>query len=470
MSGQGASRAASSNRSRRRRVNEVIPRADVTCPALPPEIEAILANVTRPAVDENRPAIWRALPNVGVAPLLWKEGLDRVRAAAAALVGQGLEPGDRVLIAAEGDWPVLLIAALVAGGEIALCPGGEPGLLRRFARSRGARIAVAPASLISAASKGQKSRGEPRFIASESLLEGAQARAAVVRFGPPSPRAAWLPEREEPRSGRSPRGPTQSGFSISHGVLFDLCRKFSRLFALTPEDHVLSLLPVTDPAMPCAGFLAPLMAGATLQLDPAAPFDSRQLTVFRPTVLIATQAQWRVLGERIEAQLSAAGTRGRWAREVALRRHALEVAMRPVPPSFEAKYRLGQQLAIGPLKRLFGLGRVRLAIAVDERGPLDARLLEAFAAIDLPLHTVVGTASAAGFAFVNAPSSARFDALGRPFPGLQARLDDSGTLWLRGPTLASEALDENGWLRARDHAGIDFEGFVRAEGDAARDG
>lgn len=463
LSDPGPGSAAKPRRAPRRRVDEVAARAEVPRPGLPPALEVLHANVALSEANEDRPALWRALPNIGFAPLLWKEGLECVKAGASALVAQGLAPGARVAIAADGDWPVALVAALAAGGEAALCPAGDLEYLQRIARSRAASLVVAPAATISAVVKGRQPRSGPRWIASESLLDGARWIGRTADFVQPSPKAFWLPAREEVR--HSPRKPGLCGISLTHGAIFDLCQKFLRLFALTPADHVLCLLPVTEPAMISAGFLAPLMAGATLHLDPGAPFDSRQLTVFRPTVLIATQAQWQLLGERIEAQLSAAGTRGRWARRVALKRHALEVAMRPVPPSTDAKYRLGQQLAIAPLKRLFGLGRVRLAIAVDAQGPLDSRLVEAFAAIDLPLHAIVGTAATAGLAFVNAPSSARFDALGRPFPGLQARLDDAGALWLKGPTLAAEAVDREGWLRALDRAEIDFEGFVRTAAD-----
>lgn len=461
----GLTAAPAPRRTRRRRVSahELSESTDALRPELPPVLEAMRIHLAPSAANENRPALWRALPNIGFAPLLWREGLARVKASAAALAAQGLKTGDRVLITAAGDWPVALVAALAAGGEVSLCPSGDPEQTREIGRALKARLALAPASELSALAALQcRSRGALRCIAYESLLDGAPDEDLLP---PPRPSetAAWLVVQGAVAAGaaRARRKPARTALALSHRAIFALCQKFLRLFELTPADHVLSLLPATAPAMLCAGFFAPLMAGAALHLDPGAPFDARQLTVFRPTVLIATQTQWQGLGARIEAQLSAAGTRGRWARAVALKRHALEMSNRPVPPSTEAKYRLGQQLAIQPLKRLFGLSRVRLAIVVDARGPLDPALVEVFAAIDLPLYSVDGPDAAAGLAFANAPASARFDALGRPFPGLQARLDGAGALWLKGPTLAAEALNADGWLRALGQAEIDFEGFVR---------
>ncbi len=425
---------------------------------LPPALAAIRAQVARVAAHESRPALWRPLPNTGFAPLLWEEGAARVQRGAACLTDLGFRAGGRVLVVAEGDWPVAVLAAMCAGGEVALAPAGEEGAsLRQRAKACGARWVVASEASLEALHGEKRSARAPRGVAVEAMLEGEGGGAVALEEGF-SPVAAWLPATGGTSADRK-GGPT--GWSLTHEALWGLCERFGRLFAMGPEDHVLSILPVTAPAMLSAGLVAPLMAGATLHLDPGAPFDSRQLTVFRPTVLIATRRQWQQLGGRIEAQL-AAGTRGVWARRLALKRHELQTAMKPVPPTMEAKYRLARELSIAPLKRLFGLGRARLGIVVDEEGPIDARLIESFAAVDLPLHSVTGPAAAFGLAFANAPGSSRTGTLGRPFPGLEALVDDAGALWLRGATLAAEALDSEGRLGALDRGSIDWDGFVHA--------
>ena len=465
-SSRPSNRPATSKRSAQRAAtqpskdNSGVPRqsAPARPGAIPPAMAAIGAQA-RAAASEGRPALWRPLPDTGFAPLLWDEGQTRVRRGAAALVAQGLTAGGRVLVVAEGDWPVAILAAQWAGGEVALAPaGGDGAALRQRAKACGARWVVAATSTIETLKAEKGATRRPRFVAVEEILEGDGDGAGASADGF-SPVAAFLPATEGETA--TPKG-RPTGFSLSHEALFGLCQRFLRLFAMGPEDHVLSILPVTAPAVLSAGLMAPLMAGATLHLDPGAPFDSRQLTVFRPTVLIATRRQWRQLAARIEAQL-AAGTRGAWARGLALKRHELQTAMKPVPPTMEAKYRLAREISIAPLKRLFGLGRARLGIVVDEVGPSDARLVESFAAVDLPLHTVTGPAAAFGLAFANAPGSSRTGSLGRPFPGLEARVDDAGALWLRGATLAAEARGSAGQVRALERGSIDWDGFVHAE-------
>ncbi|MDR0966975.1 MAG: AMP-binding protein [Myxococcales bacterium] len=441
-------------------INEVVPQPELPAPVLPPALEAIRAAFDQE--KDNRPALWRTLPNIGFAPLLWSEGQARAQKMAAALVSLGLKPGDRVILTASGDWPTALIAALTAGGEISVFES-DPSVLLPIARALNARFILSDTLGVEAlkAALG-KARGAPRLASDESLLSRAPTEPDAP-FVQPSSKAALFVASD---STKSKRAVTASCFSLAHQPLFDLCQRFLKLFALTRDDHVLSILSPSQPAMLSAGFFAPLMAGATLQLDPGAPLDSRQLTVFRPTVVIATRAQWQQLGERIEAQLDAGSTRGRWARDVALRRNEWEAADKPIPPSTKLKYRLGQRLAIAPLKRLFGLSRVRLAIVADAvQAPLDPSLAAAFAAIDLPLHALAGSPASFGLAFANVPaSSERGSALGRPFPGLQARLDDQGALWIKGPTIAPEALEhgQDGWIRALDQAELDFTGFVHA--------
>lgn len=73
----------------------------------------------------------------------------------------------------------------------------------------------------------------------------------------------------------------------------------------------------------------------------------------------------------------------------------------------------------------------------------------------------------------NSPDANRIGTVGRPLPGVSARIADDGELLLRGPQVmtgywqqpdATAELVHDGWLHTGDLAEIDAEGFVRITG------
>jgi long-chain acyl-CoA synthetase len=78
--------------------------------------------------------------------------------------------------------------------------------------------------------------------------------------------------------------------------------------------------------------------------------------------------------------------------------------------------------------------------------------------------------SETGMTLINPPGAVRVGTVGKPVPGVQARLADDGELLVRGPIFSSyrgdpartrDAFEEGGWLHTGDVATVDEDGYYR---------
>jgi long-subunit acyl-CoA synthetase (AMP-forming) len=98
-------------------------------------------------------------------------------------------------------------------------------------------------------------------------------------------------------------------------------------------------------------------------------------------------------------------------------------------------------------------------------------VLEFFAALGLPINEGYGMTESSAVATMNREGARRLGTVGRPLPGVEARLADDGELLVRGrlvmrgyrnnPGKTAEAVDADGWLHTGDIAEIDGDGFVK---------
>ena len=150
-------------------------------------------------------------------------------------------------------------------------------------------------------------------------------------------------------------------------------------------------------------------------------------------------------------------------REVSRRRQAGE----PIPRSLALRHRIADRLVYSKVKQRFG-GRLRLATSGG--APLAREVIDLFAAMDLPIYEGYGLTECTTACSTNRPDAFRFGTVGKPLPGVEARLADDGELEIRSPTVFAgylkdpeatrEVLREDGWLRTGDIAEIDADGFI----------
>jgi long-subunit acyl-CoA synthetase (AMP-forming) len=193
-----------------------------------------------------------------------------------------------------------------------------------------------------------------------------------------------------------------------------------------------------------------------------------------PTVFLAVPRVWEKFESALRGKLAeATGIKAKlasWARatELAAFKEEAETG-RPVT-SFSRT--LANKLVISKIKDALGLDQ--LQVALSGAAPISVSTLEFFASIGLPIHEGYGMTETTAFASVQPYGRLRFGTIGKPLPGVQAKIADDGEIMLRGinmvrgylrlPDKTAELYDEEGWMHTGDLGAIDDDGYISITG------
>ncbi len=193
-----------------------------------------------------------------------------------------------------------------------------------------------------------------------------------------------------------------------------------------------------------------------------------------PTIFLAVPRVWEKFESALRGKLAeATGIKAKlasWARATELAAFKEEAATgRPVT-SFSRN--LANKLVISKIKDALGLDQ--LQVALSGAAPISVSTLEFFASIGLPIHEGYGMTETTAFASVQPYGKLRFGTIGKPLPGVQAKIADDGEIMLKGinmvkgylrlPDKTAELYDEQGWMHTGDLGAIDEDGYISITG------
>ncbi len=125
-------------------------------------------------------------------------------------------------------------------------------------------------------------------------------------------------------------------------------------------------------------------------------------------------------------------------------------------------------LALSKVRETLGMDEVKIAITAA--APINPDLVKFFMAIGVPLFELYGLSETTGPATTNVPGTVKVGSVGKPLPGVEAKLADDGELLLRGGVITEgywklddatkETYADDGWFHTGDLAKIDEDGFV----------
>lgn len=128
---------------------------------------------------------------------------------------------------------------------------------------------------------------------------------------------------------------------------------------------------------------------------------------------------------------------------------------------------LGEALVMGPIKDQLGLTRLRHAFTGGEAIGEDTFVF--YRALGVKLRQLYGQTEGSAYTAMQSPDEVRLHTVGRPLPGVDARISDSGEILLRSGSIfagyfgndaaTAEAL-EDGWLRTGDAGYIEPDGHL----------
>jgi long-chain acyl-CoA synthetase len=140
---------------------------------------------------------------------------------------------------------------------------------------------------------------------------------------------------------------------------------------------------------------------------------------------------------------------------------------RPMPPGLRLKAWIGDQLVFRPL--INQIGFLRLRRAYTGGAALGPDLFTFYQAMGVNLKQIYGQTEITGIAYMHRDGDIRPDTVGKPLPGTEYRISDSGEILSRSPSVCkgyyklpdkTEELLEGGWLHSGDAGFIDSDGHL----------
>ena len=214
---------------------------------------------------------------------------------------------------------------------------------------------------------------------------------------------------------------------------------------------------------------------AALALRFSANIPEKQETVQRdlreiaPTVYFTSPRAWSTMLTRVQVGI---------AESTGLKRRIYEHFM-PFAIELERRHLAGQQpglaqrlwrglgewLIFGPIRDQLGLARARHAYTAGEA--IGEEVFLFFRALGLPLRQFYGQTENSALCAAQDAGTVKLHTVGKPFPGMQLRISDSGEILVRGgnvfegyfdnPAATAEAL-QDGWLHTGDAGHLEDDG------------
>ncbi|MET7374452.1 AMP-dependent synthetase/ligase [Micromonospora arida] len=198
-----------------------------------------------------------------------------------------------------------------------------------------------------------------------------------------------------------------------------------------------------------------------------------ELQAFRPTFVLSVPRVFEKVYNAAKQKAEADGKGGIFARaeQVAIAySEALETSGGP-GLALRAQHAVFDRLVYRKLRAALG-GRCRDAISGG--APLGARLGHFFRGIGVTILEGYGLTETSPAAASNVPTATRMGTVGRPFPGVTARIEDDGEILLSGElifqgywrneTATAEAISADGWFRTGDLGQLDSDGYLSITG------
>lgn len=430
----------------------------------------------RVALRSSQDGDWRTIS--------WRDYGVAVAETAAGLIELGIEPGDRVAIAAANrpEWQIADLAILSVGGvSVPIYPTSSSSQVEYVLANSATRVCFVDdaeqlAKVLLHLSElpdlerlvvlgGSAGFDRPGLVMSLAELRESGDPSAVDERA-----AAIDPDDLATLVYTSGTTGPPKGVRISHANLTWTIDAVEQMIGLHNSDRMLSYLPLSHIAERLTSHFGMIAAGGETWFARSLATVPEDLRVCRPTIFMAVPRVWQKLHDAILDQLDVRpvdlGPVLEWAAketEDAGRSRRSPVNMVGSRARAVAAHTLARLV-----RRRLGLDRARLLVSAA--APIHADLLRWFDGIGLPIAEVYGQTEDCGPATINPPDAIRIGSVGRPIPGLEVSVADDGELLLRGgsvcrgyhelPDETGNLIDDEGWMHSGDLGRVDADGYV----------
>ena len=245
--------------------------------------------------------------------------------------------------------------------------------------------------------------------------------------------------------------------SVAHGVL--------ALIDCYREDLFLSFLPLSHTLERTAGYYLPIMTGSSVAYARSVAQLADDFLAIRPTVIIAVPRIFERVYGRIRDQLLKGSRPSRWifnlAIKVGWRRflHQQRRAKWGMPQLF---WPVLQRVVASKIQQRLG-GRLR--VAVSGGAPLSPEIAEVFIGLGVPVLQGYGLTETSPVVCVNPLEDNVPESVGLPLRNVEVRIGEGNELLVKGPGVmlgywnnhaaTARVIDSDGWLHTGDQARIE---------------
>ncbi len=414
----------------------------------------------------------------------WREMAAHVSRWQVAMQREGLEPGDRVAIMLPNsrEWVMCDQAALGLGlVTVPLCVDDHPENVAYILKDAGVKLLIVENS------------DQWQAIAA-SLPLPAIGRVISLKWvdathytGQLTSVDKWLPRRAtalqsyraDPddlativyTSGTTGRS---KGVMLSHtNLLFDAAAGQTQI-PVYDDDLFLSFLPLAHTLERTAGYIIPMMTGATVAYARSVQELAEDLQTIRPTVLITVPRIFERVYNKLKEQLAAKPPLARHLYELTLDvgwQRFLRQQHRGYWNPLQLLWPVLQNTVASKVTKELG-GRLRLAVSGG--APLSPAVARIFISLGLPVVQGYGLTESSSVISVNRLQDNVPDSVGTLLPGIEACTTDDSELLVRGPNVmmgywnhpeaTREVIDEKGWLHTGDKVKLDESGHIQITG------
>ncbi|HEY1408141.1 MAG TPA: AMP-dependent synthetase/ligase, partial [Promineifilum sp.] len=258
---------------------------------------------------------------------------------------------------------------------------------------------------------------------------------------------------------------------LSHQNLASTAQTGAELFRLTPNDILLSYLPLSHIAEQMFTIHTAATVGFRVYYSESLAQLPDNLREVQPTIFFGVPGVWERFRDRVAERLNESeGAKRRiagWAQGVGRRVADRRNSGQEISGRLAAEYRLADRLVFSKVKPMLGFSRTR--VAVTGAAAISKDILDFFSGLDVTIFEVYGQSEGCGPTTFNRPGATKFGTTGQAWPGSEVKLGSDGEVLLRGtnvfmgyykdPGATSETL-VNGWLYSGDLGRFDEDGFL----------
>jgi long-chain acyl-CoA synthetase len=412
----------------------------------------------------------------------WAQVAEQVARWQAALVKEGLVPGDRVAVMLKNsvEWVIFDQAALSLGlVTVPLYLDDRPDSAAYILNDSGARLLLVEGKrqhkkLAEIVGSTHTLRHIVSLVAPENELLNWSTRFVVAEDWLAAAADTPVPERHLSSdllasivytSGTTGR---PKGVMLTHENMLWNAIYASQFENFGEHPVFLSFLPLSHMYERTAGYYLPMLLGAEVVYARSIAQLGRDLLEVRPTVLVSVPRIFERVYGRIQDGLEKKGVFARMLFDLAVRvgwrRFEHEQGRAGWHPELLLWPLLSKRVASRIAEKLGG----RLEIAISGGASLSPEIARTFIGLGVPIFQGYGLTETGPVVSSNRKASNLPSSIGKPLPGIEVKIDDNAELLtrsrcvMRGYWQNEEAtramIDSEGWLHTGDKARVDAEG------------